>query len=168
MNAAAHIPDAVRIGSPLLGDFDLVAMDMREDERLQWLATVGRTHYSPTLCARTLVALEGPQFVLVGADSRPLVLGGFEPVRPGVDRGWMAATSSSWDRCWFALTREARRLMRHRFAEGVHRIEAVALASRTRTAEWFERGLGMTREGVLRGYVADGQDAVIYSRTRED
>lgn len=167
MNAAANLP-AVRIGSPLLGDYDLVAMDMRDDERAQWLATTGARDYSPLLCARTLVAIDGPAFVLVGTDSRPLLLGGFEPVRPGVELGWMAAVVGSWDRHWFALTREARRLMRQRFTVGVHRIEAVALASRTRTAEWFERGLGMTFEGVRRGYFADGQDAVAYSLLPED
>jgi hypothetical protein len=167
VNAATALP-AIRIGAPILGDYDLVAMNMRDDERLQWLATVGRAVYSPTLCARTLVAIPGPSFVLVGRDSRPLMLGGFEPMRPGVELGWMAAVTGSWERHWFALTREARRVMARRFAAGVHRIEAVALASRTATAEWFERGLGMQREGVLRCYFADGQDAVIYSRTRED
>lgn len=167
MNAAAHLP-AVRIGSPLLGDFDVVAMNMRDDERSQWCATIGATHYSPTLCALTLVTLQGPRFVLVGRDNRPLMLGGFEPVRPGVERGWMAAVHGSWEAHWFAMTREVRRLMRQRFTEGVHRIEAVALASRTRTADWFARGLGMTFEGVLRGYFADARAASLYSLTPED
>lgn len=167
MNAATKLP-AVRIGSPLLGDFDMVALAMREDERAQWCATVGVPNYSGMLCARTLVAIPGPAFVLVGRDNRPLMLGGFEPIRPGVERGWMAAVEGSWEAHWFPMTREVRRLCRQRFTEGVHRIEALALAERTRTAEWFERGLGMQFEGCLRGYFADARAAALYSLTPED
>lgn len=170
MNLADAIDlPAVRIGTPMLADYGYVAHRMREDERAQWCATTGREVYDAELCARTLALTPGIHFVLVGVDGFPFAVGGLEQIRPRVWQTWAAAVEGSWDTHWRTITRECRRQFRALFASGeAQRIETVALASRTRAREWYERGLGQRCEGTLRRYFADGQDGVIYACTMED
>jgi len=87
-------------------------------------------------------------------------------VRPGVVDAWLAGTLEDWQRHGRAFTRICRRQVERVLACGVHRVQVAALASRTAAHEWYERGLGMQREGVLRGHFADGQDAIMFSRIR--
>lgn len=156
----------LRVGTPLVGDYAHLARRMRPDEIAQWLALTGLAEYDPDLCARGFLSIPGPAWVLVGADNKPILLGGFEPMRAGVYRAWLLGTPEGWDAHWHAMTRICRRLCDGLFADGAHRIEVVALASRTEAHGWYEAGLRMTREGHHPGYFADGQAAVTYAITR--
>lgn len=156
----------VRIIPASLSDIEFVAMDMRDDEMAQWLALTDRDRYDPLLCARTLAAIPGPQYALIEPTGRPFAVGGLAEVRPRVLQCWAAARAWAWDAYWRDITGHARRLVREALASGeAHRVECVALASRTRAHDWYEAGLGMRYEGTLRCYFADGQDAVVYART---
>lgn len=155
----------VRIGPATMSDLEFIAFHMRPDEQAQWLSITGRTSYDPLLCARTLAGTPGPQYVLVDTDGRPFAAGGFTEVRPKVWQTWAAATDTAWDHYWRDITGHCRRMIGDLLRSGdAHRVETLALASRTRAHAWYEAGLGQRYEGTLRAYFADGQDAVVYSR----
>ncbi len=161
----SHTIPEIRVGVPLVQDFARIAQDMRPDEIAQSLAFTGRGAYSADLVARALLASDGPQFVLVDRAGMPVAVGGFEPVGPGVFETWGIGTLAGWGKHWRAITKQSRRQMDRLFAAGAHRIQIISLASRTQAHGWYVNGLGMTFEGVLRGYCADGSDAVIHART---
>lgn len=157
----------VRIGPASLTDIESVALRMRADEQAQWLSITGRDTYDPWLCARTLAGTPGPQYVLVDGRGVPFAVGGMTEIRPKVWQTWAAATDTAWDDYWREITGHCRRMIRDVLESGAgHRVETLALASRTRAHAWYEAGLGQRFEGVLRSYFADGQDAVVYSRVR--
>lgn len=156
---------ALRLGSPIVADFGLIAREMRPDEVAQYLALTGLATYHPEVAARGLIAAGGESYALVGRDGLPVLLGGFVPVRPGVVEAWAAGSVAGWAQHWIGITKACRRLMADVLTQA-HRIETCALASRSAAHRWYERGLGMHRDGVLPGYFADGQDGIMFSLTR--
>ena len=165
MNVLQTIP-AVRMGYPILEDFAYLARHMRPDEIDQFCAMTGVGEYNADIAARSLAAIPGYAWVLVGADGLPFLVGGFQPIRPGVYEGWLAGTMEGWQRHGFAITRICRRQMDALLREGAHRVQIPALASRVAAHAWYERGLGMTREGRMPGYCADGRDAEMFGKVR--
>ena len=160
-----HTPP-VRVAMPLVQDYAYIAERLRPDEREQFVAFTGMDAYDPNVAARAWILTGGLAYTLIDQEGRPFALGWFEQLRPGVWETSGIGTPEGWDRHWYAITRESCRRMAALFADGAHRIQIIALASRTRAHEWYERGLGMQREGVLRGYCANGADAVVYSRIK--
>jgi hypothetical protein len=156
---------ATRLAAPLLQDFVYLAQNMRPDEKQQFLALTGLDTFNADTAARALAAIDGPSWVLVDRDGYPFLAGGFEPLRPGVFECWLVGTLDGWATHACAITRVCRLLTADLFAQGAHRIQTVALASRTQAHTWYERCAGLTREGVLRGHFADGQDGVLFART---
>ncbi len=165
MTVLKDIP-AIRTGVPILEDFAWLARNMRPDEIEQFKAFSGQPEYHPDVAARAFAMLRGPAYVLVGRDNLPVLVGGFDPVRPGVYDGWMAGTMVGWQQHGFAITRIARRHIDGMLESEAHRVQITALASRTAAHDWYERGLGMTREATLRGWAANGEDAVVFSKVR--
>lgn len=159
------IAPGFRLSAPLIEDFAYLAKRMRRDEIEQFLAYSGLTEYVPDIAARAFALTPGRSFVLVGPDDLPVLAGGFQPLTGGVYDGWMVGTDAGWEKHWRAITKTGRRLMDMMFADGAHRIQIASLASRTAAHAWYERSLHMTREGVLKRYCADGQDAVMFART---
>lgn len=160
--AVAQVP-AVRVCVPRVDDFAHIARRMRPDECAQFAAFAGLADYDPEVAARAYVLTPGLAYCLVDRAGYPFAIGGFYELRPGVWETWGIGTPDGWERHWFAITRESRRRMRSLFAEGAHRIQIVALASRTAAHAWYAEGLGMRFEGRLRGYCGNGEDAVIYA-----
>lgn len=156
-----------RLAAPILEDYAYVARRMREDERAQFCAFAGLEKYQPDVAARAYAATPGPQFVFIDPQGYPAVIAGFEPVRPGVFGAWQSSTADAWGTHWRTITKITRRTIDRMLANGAHRIQIAALATRIEAHEWYERGLGMRREGVLRAYGADGSDAVMFAKTRE-
>ena len=83
-------------------------------------------------------------------------------------QGWQAATSDGWEQDWRLITRVTRWFMAEMFKAGTHRLQIVALLSRSGACAWYEKGLKMTSEGVIRGYGRNGEDAVTFARLRTD
>lgn len=164
MPDGSAIPE-IRLGRPIVEDFAYLARRMRPDEIEQFTSMSG-FDFDADVAARAFVMTPGQTFVLVDRGNMPVVAGGFEPLRPGVYSGWMVGTTEGWSRYWRAITRHTRRLHDKVLSEGAHRIEIIAKASRVFAHDWYERGLLMEREGVLRGYCADGSDAVMFSRVK--
>lgn len=172
MNAAAaltivHKP-AVVMAAPLAQDYVYLAQHMRPDEIAQHCALRGIpvTEFDVDAAARSLANQGAPEFVLVDARGYPIVAGGFDYLRPGVFECWAVGTLEGWRDHWRPITTHCRRLIDGLLRESAHRVQTVALASRTGAHEWYERGLRMRREGVLAGFFSDGQDGVMFAKTR--
>lgn len=151
----------------LIEDLAYLARHMRPDEIEQDLAVTGDTEYDPQPAVLRMASVYGPKFVIL-ADNVPVVAGGFWQVRPGVWEGWQLGTMDGWEKHWRTITKVTRRLNDRMLARPeVHRLQLIGLAGREKTFEWYERSLGYTREATLRGYCANGADAVVFSRTKE-
>lgn len=154
----------LRLTAPLIEDFGHLARHMRPDEIEQFLAFSGLPEYVPDIAARAFALTPGPTWAVVDDGNRAVLVGGFQPVRDGVLDGWLAGSMDGWARHGRSFTRICRREIGRVLANGAHRVQIAALASRTAAHDWYERGLGMQREGVLRGYCADGQDAIMFAK----
>lgn len=157
---------AIRIGAPILEDYGWLARNMRPDEVEQFLAFSGLGSYDANVAARAFAMMPGAAYVLVDRDNRPILIGGFEPLRPGVYEGWLAGTMEGWGRHGFAITRICRRNIDAMLDGGAHRVQITALSSRALAHDWYIRGLGMECEGTLQGYAANGADAVVFAKVR--
>lgn len=154
--------------NPWLIDFLKVCAAMPEDERKQLESFAGQK-YEIDGAAVGNFSVDGPKWV-IKADDEPICVGGFVPQRPGVWRDFMLTTPIAWEKHWFAVTRTCRRAMNAMFESGqAHRLECIApaarLAYRPQIEDWY-KVLGYTREATLWRYLADGSDAVIFSRVR--
>ena len=167
MNMMQVVPK-VRIGTPILEDFAYLARNMRPDEIDQFVAMTGVAEYNPDIAARCLAAIPGYTWVLVGEDGLPFLVGGFQPIRPGVYEGWLAGTMEGWERHGFEITRICRRQMDALLRTEAHRVYVPALSSRTAAHDWYMRGLGMVNEGLQKGFCANKSDAIMFAKVRGD
>lgn len=151
----------------LIEDLAYLARNMRSDEIEQDLAMTGMSEYDPQSAILKMASVYGPKFVIL-ADNVPVVAGGFWQVRPGVWEGWQLGTMAGWEKHWRTITKVTRKLNDQMLAQpDVHRLQLLGLAGREKTFEWYERSLAYTREATLRGYCANGADAVMFSRIKE-
>lgn len=102
----------------------------------------------------------------IWAGDKAVAAGGFLPQRPGVFRTWFIAPEWAWAEHGHDLTAVCRDQMVKMLDAGLaHRIETVTLADRAEARAWYER-IGLTFEATLRGYGANGEDAVMYVALR--
>lgn len=160
---AAKMP-TIRMAVPVLRDFVLIAATMRMDEREQFMAFSGMSSYDPDIVALALANQRGPKWVVLNEVDSPLFCGGFEPIRPGVFEAWLAGPESTWREHGHLVSRVCRREVDALLKRGAHRVQVTALANRSRAHVWYERALGMEREGVHHGYGSNGEDAVTFAR----
>lgn len=147
-----------------LRDLIVLCAQMRPDEIEQYLALTGAQDFSFERAASAYWNTPGIKFTLLGPDGLPLVAGGFEPVRPGVYHSWMTGTMAAWETHWRSITEATNFLMDCMMEDGAVRIQTHALAKRVGACKWYEKGLKMQREGVLRRFSSTGEDVVVYSR----
>lgn len=140
---------------------------MRPDEIAQYIALTGAKAYDADTAARGFMNTPGLKFTVLGPDGYPAASGGYEEVFPGVWQSWMVGSCDGWHTSWRSLTKGCRWLMDGLFEMGARRLQTSALASRTQAIEWYERGLGLVREGTMRGYGVNGEDVAQFSRVRE-
>lgn len=168
MNAPAHFGELLKAALPMVSDVAFLAHRMRQDEIAQFMAVQGIEHYDPDYAARTFLSIPGESYVLVDGNNLPVLLGGFQPIRPGVYEGWQVGTDEGWARHWRKICKVSRRIMDGFCARPeVHRVQVCAVASReAKTFMWYERGLGLQREALLRSYCGNGEDAIMFARTK--
>lgn len=159
---------AVRVMAPLVEDVAYLSRRMRADEIQQWLALTGFTEYDPNEAARSILATMGEvAFCLIDRNDKPIVAGGYTRVRPGVWQSWMVGTDESWATHWRSITKTARKTMDALLADpSCHRVQTLALESRTEAHRWYVEGLGMVDEGLKRCVFADGQDGREFSKVK--
>ena len=150
--------------NPRLADFYLVCHSLCEDEREQYRAFAGED-FDPEVVAAAYHLRECPKWVL-STDAGPVVVGGFDMIRPGVWQDWLFSTPAAWSpENWRGVTRACRRVMDAMLNSQGHRLQCLSLASRTRAHRWY-RPLGLQLEGTLRGYGVNGEDALMFARLR--
>lgn len=147
---------------PTLADCFVVANDMPADEREQWEAFTG-TPYSTDAGALYLANKVGPQWVLC-ADGQAVSIAGFDYIRPGVWQDYQLNTTEAYGRHWRATVRACRKGM-DAMIKDAHRLQCVSLASRV-GAHRLYAAFGLAPEGTLKGYGANGEDAIMFSRVR--
>lgn len=153
--------------NPFLMDFVRVAIELPQDEQNQVEALTGQT-YDVDAVAIGAYEARGLKWV-AKLDDKPIAIGGFIPERPGVWRDFMMTTPAAWEKGnAFRITLACRRVMDSMFQSGqAHRIECIAPAfrvdSRPELEKWYKI-MRYEREAILRGYCAEGYDAVLFSR----
>lgn len=128
-------------------------------------ALLGDGSFDAEVIAANLHLRTGPRWAGY-CDGKLISAGGFHELRPGVWQDWMINTSEAFDpQHWRTVTKYARRIMDAMLKTDAHRLQCVSLASRIDAHRWY-RVLGYTYEGTLRGYCANGEDALMFSRVR--
>lgn len=138
----------------------------RADEVEQYEALNGMAWDADAVAAE-LFQRRGEKYLLVTDSGVPVVAGGFEPLCRGVFAGWMVGTQAGWDAFGWRVSLLVRKLVEALFRDGAHRLEIMALSTRTATCHWYMRALKMRFEGAHRGRGAQGETMVTYARTGE-
>jgi hypothetical protein len=149
--------------NPSLVEFILVCNRVPDDEREQFEAFAGEP-FTPERAAASFYLRGGPCWSIV-ANGEPIVVAGFDMLRPGVWQDWMLSTPEAWSTHWRSVTKLSKRVMDFMLRETAHRLQCVSLASRIHAHRWY-RPLGLRLEGTLAGYGVNGEDALMYSRLR--
>lgn len=165
MADGGHMATKLRLATPLIEDVAYLARRMRADEVQQFLALSGLSEYEPDMAARAIASIPGEAFVVLEGDT-PVLLGGFDPLRPGVYEAWLVGTDAAWSVHGHAFTRICRRAIDQILHAGAHRVQVCSLASRTAAHDWYERFLGMAREGVQKRHGANGEDFIMFAKVR--
>lgn len=149
-------------------DFYIIVLQMRENEIEQYKAFNEIDEWNPELVARGLVARTGVCFTLVDADDRPLVIGGFREISPGVWQSWQVGTDEAWKSHWREVTKASRWLRDKIFESGARRVFDTCLMQRRAAVQWIMRSMGMSLEGVMRQAGNNGEDVGIFAMTRDE
>lgn len=161
----AHIAHSIRLSPALVADMAILARNPRPDEAEQMAAMCGWSEYDPEAAAQRLVgSINATTWALSGPDGLPFYAGGFLLVRPGVLECWAIGTPEGWARHWRAISKHTKRAIGEAL-QHAHRIETVALASRTAAHDWYD-WLGLGSEGVRVGHFANGADGIGFAITR--
>lgn len=150
--------------NPKLLDFVQVCHKLPADEREQYEAFSGKA-YDPEEVAAVFSLRDCPSWVIV-ANGQPIVVAGFDMIRPGVWQDWLLSTPEAWSVHWRGVTKISRRVMDLMLRETAHRLQCISLASRIHAHRWY-RPLGLVQEGVLHGYGVNGEDALMFARLRD-
>jgi hypothetical protein len=157
----------VRTVQPSLHHLLYLTARAAADEVAQYEAFTGE--WDPSMVACELYRRGGVKFCLVGEDNLPIAAGGYRPVVGKTWESWMIVDADAWTAHGQTITREAKKVMDAMLADGgAARLETWVLASRRVARLWYERGLGMSVEGVRRGFGIAGEDAVLYARLKGD
>jgi hypothetical protein len=114
-----------------------------------------------------LLGKRGPRYTIYQPDGFPAVSFGLDLVHDGVWQPWMVGTLEGWESSWRSITRGCRWVRDALFSEPANRrLQMSALVSRAGACHWYEKGLGMSFEGVMRGYGRNGEDIALYSVLR--
>lgn len=146
-----------------------IAQDLPSEERVLFKALTGLEYDAQEFMVTLAeIAGGGEHHYLVMDGDTPVAAGGFLAQRPGVFRTWFMAPTASWAKCGRELTDVCRQAIAGLFDRGLaHRVETVTLADRAEARAWYER-IGLTFESTLRGYGANGEDAVMYVAVRSE
>lgn len=149
---------------PSLLDFIQVCHKLPADEVEQYEAFAGKT-YNPEEVAAIYSLRDAMSWTIV-ADGQPIVVAGFDMIRPGVWQDWLLSTPEAWTTHWRGVTKICRRAMDAMLQGDAHRLQCISLASRIHAHRWY-RPLGLVQEGVLHGYGVNGEDAIMFARLRD-
>lgn len=149
---------------PTLVEFMQVCARLCPDEVEQYEAFTGEL-WDPARVAAMYSLHAGPRWVCL-ADGKPIVIAGFDEIRPGVWQDWLFSVPEAWSPEHFVkVTRGCKRHMDVMLRTVAHRLQCVSLASRTRAHRWY-RTLGLQEGHAMPQYGAARQDAIMFHRVR--
>lgn len=156
----------ITMSIPTLNDIVDVTHYVRQDEVEQYEILSGREWNSEEVVVECF-SKPGVKFVLLDGN-KPFAVGGWEPLVNDVWQSWMIGNMVYWETHWRSITKLCRSAMRIMFTDtNAKRLQTCVLASRTKTCEWYVRGLKMQAEGIFRCYGANGEDMAMYARIKE-
>lgn len=94
-------------------------------------------------------------------DDNLVAIGGFLKQKTGVLRTWFLGTDDAWVKGNGVTELVADTIQQVLDRQLAHRVETITLVGRQKARAWYER-IGLVYESTLRGYCADGSDAVMY------
>lgn len=150
--------------APKLLDYVHVCMNLNPDEREQIEAFTGQP-YDPEEVAWSHAQRQ--MAWMLCEDEKPIAIAGFDMLRPGVWQDWMLSTPRAWDPNWRTTTKYVKRVMDTMLQQDAHRLQCISLASRIHAHKWYAV-LGLAPEAPLKAYGANGEDAIIFSRLRDE
>lgn len=150
---------------PRIGDWLHICHNLAADQIEQYEAFTGPYVADEVAVLGSL--RQGPNWVLC-ADGEPVVIAGFDMVRPGVWQDYLLSNGPIWDRHWLTITKHVRKAMNAMLTVGgAHRLQCVSLASRLHAHVWIGC-VGFASEGTLRSYGIHGEDAIMFARLRPE
>lgn len=138
------------------------ARNLKADEIRQVEAWAGGK-YDPDATAAMCFQAPWAKWAVWG-DDKPVCVGGFQLLRPGVWTVWMLSTPEAWGKHRFAVTRSAKAVLDGLIQTGAHRVECTSLADRTEAHKWYTRCLGFRFESTMLGWGSNGEDAMLFAR----
>ena len=157
-----------RLCHPMVRDYLALAERMPPDEVAQYLSATGHAAFDVETAACDMLGLRGLAHCIAAEDGRPLAIGGYEPLRPGVYQCWMVSALEDWPTYGHEFTRLVSALHANMLErEDCHRLQILSAPERGRAHRWYVKGLGMTLEGTLRKFFADGSDALCFAIVKE-
>jgi hypothetical protein len=170
------MPPAVDIGErpieglalvkPRLIDYLWICTHLPEVQRRQYEALTDCAKFDVERVAMSFALRAGPQWALVKQDGTPIAVGGYDMIRNGVWQDFLLTTDEAWTHHAIAVTRACRKIMATMLDGHAHRLQAILLADRADVRKWY-RLLDLKFDGDLPGFGAHGEDAVIYSRIKQ-
>lgn len=144
----------------------LWVLDVLPEEEIRVYESTSGLKFDVCDLAARLQLLPGMRWTFE-ARRQTAAIGGVVEQIPGVYRTWFFAPEYAWQNFGRELTETVGALIRQLLADKVaRRIETVTLASQSRARTWYEK-IGLTYESTLRGYGANGEDAVLYVAVAE-
>lgn len=143
-----------------------ICQNARPDEIEQYRA-FSSLEWDPEMVANDLFNRQGVSFSMVD-DNLAFAVCGWEPIIEGVWQAWMVGTMDNWEKYWRSITKLCRKTVAVMFAgETTRRLQISVLASRTKTCEWYVRGMKFKYESTLKNFGLNGEDIAIYVKFRE-
>lgn len=155
----------ISVASPTMLDLLRICDQARPDEIAQYVALTGM-EWSTDQVASDMFNKSGAKFVFLDDDT-PFCVGGWETVIDGVYQSWMVGTMHYWEKYWRSITKLSRQTMEFMFSQGARRLQVCVDTKRTKTCEWYVRGLKLELEGVLYSFGINGEDMAMYVKFRE-
>lgn len=151
---------------PQLFDFLAVCHELQADQ-IEQIEAFSGTKYNPDAIAAQYYLSAGPRWAAV-KDDKVLAVAGFHSVAPGVWQDWMFSTEECWaPENWYPMTRIVRRALTAMLKVDAHRLQCVSLASRIHAHKWYSC-LGLRLESTLQAYGANGENALMFVRLRDN
>lgn len=136
-----------------------------EEERATFEKMVGAPYQADAFAIEAM-NFPGYHWAVHTADDALVAVGGFIPQRAGILRTWFLGLDAAWVQGNGVTELVYDTIQQVLDRQLAHRVETITLASRTRARAWYG-SIGLTYESTLRGYCADGSDAVLYVALRD-
>ncbi len=156
----------MKLTEPTIFDILSLCNNARPDEIEQYEALIGP--WSMDNATNEFYNRDGIKFAIINDSDVAVCAGGWDQIFPGVWQGWMIGTDNYWKKYWRSITKLSRFTMNQLFESGARRLQVGALTSRTKTCDWYIRGLKMRPEGIYKGFGLKGEDMSIFARLKEN